>query len=644
MCGITGFWLTQPSDDSKSTIRKMCGAIAHRGPDSSGVWENSESTLFLGHQRLAIQDLSSAGAQPMRSRSGRFLIVFNGEIYNHLELRVSLKAEVGKNDWLGTSDTETLLAAIECWGIEKTLLRVNGMFAFAIWDSKKSTLYLARDRLGEKPLYFGVSNEVFLFGSELKALKSHPQFHARIDRQSLVHYFQNSNVPAPHSIYEGIKKLPPGCWIELVSPRQEAVCKRYWDLNKLVVPESKICGYDVDEVKKRLREQLNKSVMSRMVSDVPLGAFLSGGYDSSLVTAIMQRNSSDRINTYSIGFDNASYNEAVHAKAVASALGTRHNELYIQESDARDVVPGLNEIWDEPFSDPSQIPTFLLSKMTRNEVTVALSGDGGDELFCGYERYVRALKIWNRQNALPAGLTKRIAKILSFTSKKSKRSLDSLSLFADSRFSPLLSVTGSYTQMLAKHSRYDTYLHTTKNWKDGSELVIGSRPIQPVIESDFQSQLSTVQLMTSHDIYNYLPDAILTKVDRASMAVGLETRAPLLDHELVEMAFQISDSLKLQPPSGKQILKDLTHELVPEEIMSRPKMGFGVPIGEWLRVPLRDWASDLLSPSLIRRQGYLNPDLIEKMWKEHQSRQWNWEYYLWDILMFQQWIQSHNDN
>lgn len=646
MCGIAGFWLGSRGNSPHDTISHMTDAIAHRGPDSSGVWSDEGAGVFLGHRRLAIMDLSDAGSQPMTSASGRYTLVYNGEVYNHKSLRKTL-ADSGINQrWRGGSDTETILACIEAWGLGKTLSALNGMFAFALWDSKARELFLARDRLGEKPLYVGSCGGGVVFASELSALRKFPGFKPEINPEAVALFLTYTNVPSPHCIYKGIYKLQPGCSLCVKSPSDSLTdIQRYWSLSDVVSrgQSSELLVSSAADAKKVLLDQLDKSVSSRMVADVPLGSFLSGGYDSTLVTALMQRHSNARIKTFSIGFNEEAFNEAVYAKAVSENLGTDHTELYIDEKQSLALVPELSNLWDEPFSDSSQIPTYFLSLMARSDVTVALSGDGGDELFGGYSRYQRALNNWRRQSRIPSWLQATggssgawISDILLSTTK-------AIPVINQSRLVPFLEVSGHALTTLSKANFLDTYMHMLKNWKQADKIVLNAHNTYDILDRAHLSTVtSPVQQMCLIDSLNYLPDTILTKVDRASMAVSLETRAPLLDHELVELATTIDDSLKIRGGCGKWILREITHTLVPEKLVNRPKMGFGVPIESWLRGALRPWAEELLSESKLQRQGIFNPVPIRRMWNEHQTRKWNWHFYLWDVLMFQQWLEIHH--
>lgn len=644
MCGIVGYWNNNGVE--QSIIEKMASRIEHRGPDDFGIWLNKDHNLALAHRRLSILDLSPAGHQPMHSPCGRYTLIYNGEIYNHLDLRAELDKEGGAFDWRGHSDTETLLAALRHWGVEGALQRLNGMFAFALWDNSEQCLFLSRDRMGEKPLYYGRSGDTFLFGSELKSFVVHPDWQGKIDRNALALYMRHNYVPAPWSIYQGIKKLPPAHFVvirENGATVSEPHC--YWDM--LQIAEHGCANPIVDEraATDELETLLRDAVRGRMASDVPLGAFLSGGFDSTMVAALMQAQSDCPVKTFTIGFHEEGYNEAVHARAVAKHLGTDHTELYVTPQEAMAVIPRLPTIWDEPFSDSSQIPTLLVSELARRHVTVSLSGDGGDELFYGYQRYTKGQQIWEKLRCVPLPVRKSLACGLELLPgeaiEKSQHYLPKRMQVAH-----LADRLPKIADVIKEKSGEAFYHRLISHWKDPASLVYGS--VEPTLlfeENDRLARLPDLpQRMMYLDSMTYLPDDILTKVDRASMAVSLEARVPLLDHRVVEFAWQLPMSMKYRDGKGKWLLREVLYRYVPREMMERPKMGFGVPIDEWLRGPLRDWGEELLSEKRLREEGFFNPEPIRKMWQEHVSGKRRWHYYLWDVLMFQAWLDESRQN
>lgn len=638
MCGIAGFW--GRCAQTKHVARSMADRIAHRGPDSFGEWLDDEAGIALAHRRLSIIDLSEAGHQPMLSRDGRYVLSYNGEIYNHLEIRAEVEADGGMQNWRGHSDTETLLTAISRFGLQGALERSNGMFALALWDRQTRLLHLARDRMGEKPLYYGHQKQSFMFGSELKALTAHPDWEGAVDRDALTLFLRHSAVPAPYSIYRNLKKLPPAHYVTISAGGTEVsepVC--YWSLEAVVTRgQANPLQGTADALTNQLEALLTDAVGIRMAADVPLGAFLSGGIDSSTVVALMQAQSSRPVRTFSIGFNEAGYDEAVHAKAVAAHLGTEHTELYVGPSDALALIPRLSEIWDEPFGDSSQLPTLLVSQMARKHVTVSLSGDGGDELFCGYGRYALGHRIWQKLSMLPKPLRSAAGSVLSHMPVQALQIVNDLMprrlrhpAFAD-RLLKLAEVLGygdgaSFYRSLVSHQ------------KDPASLVIGGTEPPTVLTdgalwprvSDFREQMMYLDTKT------YLPDDILTKVDRASMAVGLEARVPLLDNRIVEFAYSLPLAMKLREGQSKWLLRQVLYRHVPRQMMERPKMGFGVPIDQWMRGPLRDWGEALLDEKRLREDGFFDPAPIRRMWDDHKIGTRRWHYNLWDVLMFQAW-------
>lgn len=630
--------------------RLMSSALIHRGPDSAGVWIDAECGVALSHRRLAVQDLSEQGHQPMVSGSGRFILVFNGEIYNHMDLRRELYADgLQQAQWNGHSDTETLLAGIEIWGLERTLKKSIGMFALALWDRQEQVLFLARDRLGEKPLYYGRQKGFFLFASELKSIKSFPFFGVEIDRNAIALQLRFGYIPAPYAIYRDIKKLSPGCILKIPikgSIQAEAEIP-YWSFCESLKSgvDNPFVGGACDAINV-LEGHLCNSVNQQMVADVSLGAFLSGGVDSSTVVALMQSQSSRRIKTFSIGYEEDVYNEAKYAKAVAQHLGTDHAELYVSAQQALDVIPLLPTLFDEPFSDPSQIPTFLLSKMARRHVSVSLSGDGGDELFGGYNRYLGTQQWWNKMQSMPSWFRK-LASIglLSIGASQWDQIGHMLQLVTSSSQQRINwgNKINTLSQVLRINDADSLYRYFVSHWHQSANLVInGSEPqtqTPPLIELN-----SIAERMMALDVLTYLTDNVLVKVDRAAMGVSLETRVPMLDHRIVEFACRLPLDMKIQNGQGKWILRQVLYRYVPKELIERPKMGFGVPIDSWLRGPLRDWAESLLDESRLRREGFLNPDPIRLKWKEHLAGRRNWQKELWDILMFQAWLEKEMQN
>ena len=638
MCGIVGYWNKNGAEGS--TIDKMATEIRHRGPDDAGIWLDEGSGLALAHRRLSVIDLSLAGHQPMVSPCERFTLVYNGEIYNHLDLRAELEDEGGSFDWRGHSDTETLLAALRHWGIEGALKRLNGMFAFAFWDKAEHALFLARDRMGEKPLYYGSSGDSFLFGSELKSLRSHPHWRGDIDRNALTLYMRYNYVPTPWSIYQGISKLPPAHFVVVRETGKEvSEPKCYWNLGKIAARGSANTKGSPEELIDELDELLRDAVGKRMVADVPLGSFLSGGFDSSMVVALMQAQSTRPVKTFTIGFHEKGYNEAEQAKAVAKHLGTDHTELYVTPEEAMAVIPRLPTIWDEPFSDSSQIPTFLVSELARQHVTVSLSGDGGDELFCGYSRYTQGYQIWKSMCLLPGPLRRTLGRLLQAIPGAP---LESLIGFLPKRFQipHLAERLPKLAGVIKEDSGESYYRRLVSHWKDPAAVVLrGVEPLTIFETPESLPKLSGLrERMMYMDSLTYLPDDILTKVDRASMAVSLEARVPLLDQRVVEFSWRIPMSLKVRDGKGKWLLRELLYRYVPRKLMERPKMGFGVPIDAWLRGPLREWAEELLDEKKLREEGFFDPAPIRKIWQEHVTSKRRCHYDLWDVLMFQAWL------
>lgn len=644
MCGFAGY-ITR-DDISDKDLRKAVSTLRHRGPDDEGVWCDLNEHIFLAHARLSILDLSPAGHQPMSSVSGRYMIVFNGEIYNHQELRKELNNVNASISWCGHSDTETLLAGFEAWGVDRMIKKVIGMFAFALWDKQNRTLILGRDRLGEKPLYYGWQGETFLFGSELKALKVHPSFNAEVDRNALALLMRHNCIPAPYSIYKGISKLPPGCLLTVSLSQHDPRIIPYWSVKQAVYSgHANPFAGSASEAVSALEDLLMDAVSHQMIADVPLGAFLSGGVDSSTVVALMQAQSTRPVRTFSIGFQDDLYNEAAYAKAVAQHLNTNHTEMYVSSKDALDVIPILPNLYDEPFSDSSQIPTYLLSKITRQQVTVSLSGDAGDELFCGYNRYVRGYRLWRFMTKVPVPLRRGILKGVTSLSSQNWNAL--IKTFRD--VLPAGYGSSNWGDMIHKGAGVlssstlgEFYLGLVSHWGNPSSLVLGSTEPDTVLMDSacYPEGLSEIERMMVLDQLSYLPDDILCKVDRAAMGVSLETRIPFLDHRVVEFAWSLPLEYKLRNGSSKWVLRQILYKYVPKMLIERPKTGFGVPIDSWLRGPLRDWAESLLDESRLRQEGYFNPEPIRRKWTEHLSSKHNWQYHLWDVLMFQAWKEA----
>lgn len=648
MCGVTGF-LTLPSQtesEFQDSVFRMTDQLTHRGPDDSGIWVDRGAGIALGQRRLSILDLSRDGHQPMHSESGRYVIVFNGEVYNFGELRKELE---GKGHvFRGHSDTEVMLAAIEEWGVEQAVPRFNGMFAFALWDCKNRQLHLVRDRLGEKPLYYGWMGNTFLFGSELKALVAHPDFRGEVDGSILAMYLKYCYIPTPFSVYRGIQKLPPATRLALKQSDQRHLPTPipYWSANEAARSgtDDPYSGSE-EEAVTHLDDLLRSAIKMRMVADVPLGAFLSGGVDSSTIVALMQAQSARPVKTFSIGFHEAKYNEAKYAAAVAQHLGTDHTELYVSPEEARRIIPSLPELYDEPFSDSSQIPTFLVSSLARKQVAVSLSGDGGDELFGGYKRYFVWGNIWKMVGWMPFPARKIASRGLRrFSPQQWNRFAAMLASFVPGiaqiespgdrvhRLASILSAKDSF-------HRYDAVLSACEapaSFLQGPE---GSMPLLRPQSGD-SGPADFSRYMMLQDALTYLPDDILAKVDRASMAVSLEVRVPFLDHRVVEFAARLPQSMKMRGGRGKLILRRVLSRYVPDNLIERPKTGFALPIADWLRGPLRGWSEDLLDERRLRDEGYFRPDAVRKLWDEHLSGQRDQGDQVWTILMFQAWL-SH---
>ena len=638
MCGIAGL-LDLARGSGEETMRRdlaaMCDSLAHRGPDGDGVWTDPEAGVALGHRRLSIIDLSEHGRQPMQSADGRYLLSYNGQVYNFPELRRDLEAAGCR--LRGHSDTEVFLEGIARWGLETALERAVGMFAFALWDRQERRLHLVRDRLGIKPLAYGRFGSLLLFASEIRALRAHPGFVGSLDRDVLALYLKRNCVPAPHSIYTQVKKLPPGHILSIDSEGRETLAC-YWSLRSVAAAgvAAPWTGSDIEAVDE-LERRLTEAVRCRLVSDVPLGAFLSGGVDSSTVVALMQSVSDRPVRTFSIGFADALYNEAQDAAAVASHLGTRHTELYVSEADALAAAPEMGGLYDEPFADSSQLPSYLVSRLAREQVTVALSGDGGDELFGGYNRHIWVERIARRLGWLPSTVRRALAGAITAVPPGRLNALSGLlrQRTAGDKLHKLAGVLGA-------DDAGGIYEGLVSHWSAPERLVHDGREASSLVrrQQDWPDLPDFASQMMYLDAATYLPDDILTKMDRASMAVSLEARVPILDHRVVELAWRLPTAMKIRDGVGKQVLRRVLDRHVPRTLIDRPKMGFAIPLHDWLRGPLRDWAESLLSEERLRRDGIFEPAPIREKWREHLSGRRNWQHHLWDVLIFQSWQEA----
>lgn len=639
MCGIVGF-LSAPRNDAAPIIRAMTGAIAHRGPDADHVWLDPESGLAFGHRRLSIIDLSSAGDQPMHSADDRFAIVFNGEIYNHRAIRTELIASGAAQSWRGHSDTETLLAAIAHWGLAPALQRLDGMFAFALWDRRDRVLSLARDRMGEKPLYYRAAATEFVFGSEVRALSAFPGWRPKLSSTALSLYLTRAYVPEPLSIYEDVKRLPAGTFLQVRPGDTHCEPQAYWQMREVVSQPRRHRG--IPELLEESDARLRQAVASRMEADVPLGAFLSGGIDSSLVVALMQAQSSRPVETFTIGFNSTGYDEALHAKKIASRLGTSHHEFYVDAAEVLNVIPRLAKVWDEPFADASQLPTLILSELARKHVKVALSGDGGDEIFGGYNRYGPGYAMYQRLAGLPGFMRGLSSSLLRSVPENA---VQRLSACLPSRLRPpaidtKLAKLASVLSVTSDRDYYDRITSVIINpSRFFSAQHMNASPQATVPE--WIAGIDPREAMMFLDSLTYLPGDILTKVDRASMSVGLECRAPYLAHGLVEFSWSLPMDIKIRDGQTKWILRQILQRYLPESMFNRPKMGFTLPLGRWLAGPLRGWADALLDPSRLGAEGVFNPSEVGKLWRAYNEGATHLYPQLWTILMFQSWLESN---
>jgi asparagine synthase (glutamine-hydrolysing) len=638
MCGIVGAY--GPPGSQNAWLERAVACLRHRGPDDRGLMRDHAAGFGMGQTRLAIQDVSSAGHQPMMSACGRYHLIFNGEIYNHAELRAMLAPRA----WRGHADSETLLACLAEWGVEATLRAAVGMFALALFDSEERKLVLARDRFGEKPLYYGYAGNAFVFGSELKGLLPAERFDPTLDREALAAFMRLGYVPAPRSIYAAIRKLSPGCYLELtprlVGERADPTAMPYWSAlsvaragvgNRLTIGER--------EATDQLEELLGRSIRGQMLSDVPLGAFLSGGIDSSTIVALMQKQSARPVRTFSIGFEDSDYDESEHARAVAAHLRTDHTELKLRAADALALIPQLPSVYDEPFADPSQLPTMLVARLARQHVTVALSGDAGDELFAGYNRYLLAARAWGVLGRVPPVLRRAAAHALRAVPPRRWNSW-AAALGRVSRRRMRLRMAGDrmhkFAGVLQARSDHELYQRLVNQWWQ-DPIVPGETAESPAPHWTTQGLDLTERMMLT-DTLGYLADDILVKVDRAAMSVSLETRVPFLDHRVFEFAWRLPADMKVRAGRGKWLLRQVLYRHVPPALIERPKMGFGVPLDSWLRGPLCEWAGDLINDPRMQADGFLNADLVRRKWQEHLSGVRNWQYQLWNVLVFRAWL------
>ena len=637
MCGIVGF--VGQTKYPENCLKEMVNAINHRGPDSKGIWTDSD--MGFGHARLSIIDQSSAGHQPMHSFSRNYVMIFNGEIYNHNEIRLELDS-FSKRKWTGHSDTETLLEAIDLWGLEKTLKKIKGMFAIALWEKRTRNLFLVRDRMGEKPLYYGWVRNQFVFASELKAIKKFPKFNNSIDRKALALFLRFNSIPSPHSIYEDISKLEPGTIIQFNADSKKITKSTYWSTEEEYVKSSFSCfmGSSEDAVI-QLESILSKAVSSQMQADVPLGAFLSGGIDSSLIVALMQSQSDNKINTFSIGFNDSAFNEAKHALKVSNHLGTNHHELYVNESDALEIIPNLPYIYDEPFADSSQIPTYIVSRFAKEKVSVSLSGDAGDELFGGYNRYIYANRVHAIVRRIPICIRRSFSKaLLNMSEEKLDKIFGAMTRKSYANIGDKIHKSAS---ILSADSVHDSHFKLVSQIYDPENWLVYSSEYKTKFNDDISrfTGLNSIEKMMGYDLITYLPTDILTKVDRAAMAVSLETRIPFLDPDVIKFSASLPMDYKIRNGTSKWILREVLYKYIKKELVERPKMGFAIPLAEWLRGPLQDWAESQLSEKRLSEEGFFNVEFVRNKWLEHLSNKKNWHHQLWNVLMFQSWLERN---
>ena len=662
MCGIAGFFSNKNNSffQSLENLNQIKDILYHRGPDDHGIWHNNNEMVAFGHTRLSIQDLSPAGHQPMKSFNNRYIMVYNGEIYNHLDLRNKLQHLSPNIKWKGNSDSETLLNSFDYWGIEKTLSKCSGMFSIAVWDLLKKELILIRDRLGEKPLYFGIVDNNFIFGSELKVFKKLTNFTNEISRDSLNLFLRFAYIPGPNSIYKNIFKLPPGAILKINKDKlnkiinssnknyEEYKINKWWNSKDIFNSLSNNLYTNEELALKETEKILSGSIKSQLISDVPFGAFLSGGIDSSLVSALMQKDLSTKIQTFTIGFDNKSYDESLYAKKIANHLGTDHNELILNQKETLNIIPSLSTVYDEPFADSSQIPTILISKFAKQKITVALTGDGGDELFGGYNRYIFSKKFWKLMSFFPFILRKGFAHSLDLFPVEF---LNKFNLIFNILSKSKVSFFGDKVSKFSHKMKFvknidDLFLSLLSTYQNTSSLVLNSndKSMQIFNEKNQLNFESYETFMMYIDSQSYLPDDILCKVDRAAMSVSLETRVPFLDPKVVEHSWRIPVNMKIRNNEGKWILKQILNKYVPRDLTERPKMGFGIPLGDWLRDKLKDWAEYHLEENKLKNQGYFNYVKVRKLWHDHQSKKRDWSSILWPILIFQSWLEENGKN
>jgi asparagine synthase (glutamine-hydrolysing) len=636
MCGITGF-ISSQIPNPKQVIRSMIGTLFHRGPDNTSIW-NNKSGVNLGHSRLSIIDLSEFGNQPISSKSGRYTMVFNGEIYNHLVLRKEINI-LTSTQWRGSSDSETFVELIDCFGIKEALIKTRGMFAVSIWDEKKKILTLCRDRFGEKPLYYGWQNNSFIFGSELKSLQKFPGFKKEVDRNALALYLRYNSIPAPYSIFKNIYKLSPGAMFSVSLDLKKNKETFYWStIDEGNIGKKKTFSGDYLLAVDTLQTKLSDSINSQINADVPLGAFLSGGIDSSTIVALMQEHSLKKIKTFSIGFEDKRYNEAKHARLIAKHIGTDHHDMFITSKDALNTLSLLPDMFDEPFADSSQIPMYFASKIAKSKVTVCLSGDGGDELFGGYNRYLITSKYWSKIVKMPNIAKHTLAYLIKAINPLM---LDKISnyIYKD-KYSNFGSKLQKGADSLNSKDADDLYLNLISTIKNPTEWLINSEEYTR-INHNFDPRISDIESMMIKDLVGYLPTDILTKVDRTSMSVSLETRTPFLDKEIVQFALSLPLEYKIRKGVGKSILRDILYKFVPKEKIEKPKMGFGIPLGDWMRGQLRPWCENLLDENKIKQDGYFNHQIIKKKWNEFLNGNTSTQFQLWNILVFQVWLENN---